>query len=110
MYNVYLISSEIENSILYKIGYTKRDVNVRIKEFTTGNCSDLNIVSSFRSKWGTKIESSLHRMFESKRVKNEWFKLDVDDVLGFDNLCKTIHDNFDIIQELNTYVMDKGGL
>ena len=59
MINIYLICSEIEGKKLHKIGYTKRAIEKRIKEFKTGNASELYLVDSFQSKWGTKIEAQL---------------------------------------------------
>jgi hypothetical protein len=66
MFNIYLICAEFEGRRLYKIGYTRREVSKRIKELKTGNGSDLYLINSFKSKWGTKIESQLHRTFKSK--------------------------------------------
>lgn len=108
MYNIYLISSEINNEKLYKIGYTKRDVNTRIREFKTGNASEFLIVDSFKSKWGTKIESHLHRLFKSKRIRGEWFNLDDDDIKTFSRYCNIIHNNLELISRDNTYYLDKG--
>ena len=56
MYKVYLVSSEINNKKLYKIGYTRREIQDRIREFKTGNASNFEVVSYFESKWGTKIQ------------------------------------------------------
>jgi hypothetical protein len=44
---VYLISSELNNHTLYKIGITKREVKDRLKELKTGYCCYLNIVNVF---------------------------------------------------------------
>ena len=45
---IYLISAKIDDSdgifTRYKIGFTKRDVESRIKEFRTGNCSEFIII------------------------------------------------------------------
>ena len=68
MFNVYLICSEINGNRLYKIGYTKRDIEKRIKEFKTGNASSFYLIDSFQSKWGTKIEARLHKLFKHKKV------------------------------------------
>lgn len=61
MFNIYLICAEIDGKKLYKIGYTRRSIQERIREFKTGNASEFYIVDSFQSKWGTKIEARLHR-------------------------------------------------
>jgi hypothetical protein len=68
MIKIYLICAEIGGEKLHKIGYTKRTIEQRIKEFKTGNASDFYIVDSFQSKWGTKVESQLHRHFRNKKL------------------------------------------
>lgn len=109
MYNVYLISAEINNSTLYKIGYTRRNVEDRIKEFKTGNASNFEIVSFFKSKWGTKIEKILHKNFNTHQINGEWFSLDINQVVNFTKTCESIHNNFEILNKYNTYIIDKGG-
>lgn len=108
MYNVYMVSSEINNKKLYKIGYTKREVSIRVKEFKTGNASDFEIVDVFKSKWGTKIERSLHSHFKKFKINGEWFDLGNEDVEKFRSLCESSHNNFELVNQYNTYVMDKG--
>jgi exosome complex RNA-binding protein Rrp4 len=109
MLNVYLISAETNGKKLYKIGYTKRKVEERIKEFKTGNTAVFSIIEVFNSKWGTKIEASLHRQFNTKKVGGEWFDLDENDLNNYLNLCEQLHNNFEIIENNNTYFIDRGG-
>ncbi len=104
---IYLISSEINNDTLYKIGITRRDVKQRIKELKTGNAADLSIVNIFESKWAFKIETNLHHSFQTKCVSNEWFRLDREDVDKFTERCQLIHDNFEIMNKSNTWYIDK---
>lgn len=108
MFNVYLICAEVEENKLYKIGYTRRSINQRIKEFKTGNASDFYIVDSFKSKWGTKIESRLHNLFRSKKISGEWFDLNDEDIKTFKDMCNKIHENLETISKHNTYYLDKG--
>lgn len=102
---VYLISSEINNHILYKIGITKREVSQRLKELKTGNAAELNIVSIFESKWATKIEANLHKRY--KHISGEWFQLETEDVKNFNDICKMVHDNFELIYTKNSFYIDK---
>jgi hypothetical protein len=104
---VYLISAEISGSKLHKIGYTRRTIDKRIKEFKTGNASEFFVIESFKSKWGTKIESRLHKLFKNKLVSGEWFNLNEDDVYSFIETCQTIHDNYELLSE-STYYLEKG--
>ena len=41
----------------------------------TGNASELELIDQYKSKWGTQIESKLHRFFQDKKISGEWFKL-----------------------------------
>jgi len=108
-YKVYLISSgDVEKQ--YKIGYTRRDVEDRVKEFRTGNSNNLEVISVFESKWGTKIESSLHRKYKTKKIDGEWFDLNQEEVNSFKLECKRIHDMFELISNQNTYIIDRGGI
>lgn len=108
MFNIYLISSEINGHKLHKIGYTRRTVEKRIKEFKTGNASQICLVDSFQSEWGTKIEAMLHKIYSSKKVEGEWFELDEEDIKKFSIHCNSLHNNLKIISEQNTYFLDKG--
>jgi hypothetical protein len=110
IYNVYLICSEFEGRKLYKIGYTRRPIEKRIKEIRTGNGSDIYLIDSFQSIWGTKIESNLHRQFKSKKVNGEWFDLTDDDVSSFFSRCKSSHDMLELITKDNTYYLETGKL
>lgn len=107
MITVYLICAEMNNEKLYKIGYTRRPVEKRIKELKTGNAADFYIVDSFKSKWGTKIESQVHRIFKHKKVNGEWFDLSDDDVKGFNGICSRINDNLEIVSQ-SLYFLEKG--
>lgn len=108
MYTVYLICAEFEGTNLYKIGFTRRTVDERIKELKTGNGSHIYVVDSFKSKWGTKIEATLHRAFKSKGVSGEWFKLDLEDIKTFKETCQIFHKNLELISETNLYYQEKG--
>lgn len=107
MITVYLICAEINGEKLYKIGYTRREVEQRIRELKTGNAADLHIVESFKSKWGTKIESQIHRRLRHKKVNGEWFELTDEDVDSFIGMCKQIDNNLNIVSQ-TTYYMERG--
>jgi len=108
MYSIYLICAEIGGEKVHKIGYTRRTPEQRIKEFKTGNASDFYIVDSFKSKWGTKIEASLHRRLKPFKINGEWFQLNDEQVKSFSVECELLHKNFEVISTLNTYYIDRG--
>ena len=103
MYNVYLISSTIEGDTCYKIGHTKRSPLQRIKEMKTGNASELELIESFQSKWGTQIEAKLHRTFQDKKISGEWFRLSASDISQFHKLCEQTHNNLELLSEENSW-------
>ena len=105
---IYLICAEINGEKLHKIGYTRRTPEKRIKEFKTGNASEFYIVDSYKSKWGTKIEASLHRIHKQKKIRGEWFLLTDEEVKGFNSQCEQLHENFEVISTQNTYCIDRG--
>lgn len=105
--NVYLICSEIGDEKLYKIGFTRRKIEDRIKEFETGNGTNLFIIDSYKSKWGTKIEARLHSIFKNKKIRGEWFNLDENDILKFNSHCELLHNNFEIVSTQNTFLLEK---
>ena len=104
MKKLYLISSGVDNKI-YKIGYTRRDVKKRIKEFKTGNSTLLEIVYTFESKWSSKIEPLLHKKYE--KIEGEWFKLTNDEINSFIKTCEHLHNTFEVLSTENTWVIDK---
>lgn len=110
MLKIYLISSEIDGNKVYKIGYTKRDINERLKEFKTGNSNNLEIESFFTSKWAKKIEKALHRHFRSLKINGEWFQLENKHLADFLRICQITHDNLELLDRYNSWVEEKGGV
>lgn len=106
--NVYLVSALVDDNKIYKIGYTRRDVNVRINEFKTGNPYEFEILKVYTTdKYGSSIEKKLHSTFNSKKINGEWFQLDQEDIDNFLNLCDVYHDMFNTLCD-NTYLNDIG--
>lgn len=105
--NLYLLKCDFGDEVLYKIGFTKRSVENRVKELKTGNANEIKIISVFQSKWAIKIESTLHRLYSSKRVDGEWFELNQGDVKSFMDNCQMHHDNLELISTSNTYYIDR---
>lgn len=104
---IYLISSEINNNTLYKIGITRNDVKKRLKQLKTGNAATLSIVNQFDSKWAFKIEANLHSRFSSNNISGEWFSLTPEIVSDFTNICEKLHETFEFLAVNNTWIIDK---
>lgn len=105
--NVYLVSAVFDGEKVYKIGYTRRKPEQRIKEFKTGSIVEYKLVDYYNSKWATKIEANLHHRYRNSRARGEWFYLEKEDVDNFQENCKLIDKNFTIISEQNTWYNEK---
>lgn len=108
MYFVYLVSAEINEEVLYKIGYTRRTPEHRIKEFKTGNASEFLVVDKYKSEWGTKIEALLHKKYKEFKISGEWFYLPDSEIKNFYENCDKIHNNLELISKKNTYYQERG--
>ena len=74
----------------YKIGITKNTPNKRIKNLQTGNYNKIELLYYYKSIHYKKIEKNLHTRFILKKTsaENEWFNLEVEDVLNFLKYCE----------------------
>ena len=77
----------------YKIGYTERNISKRLNELQTATATELQVICTFETKLASKIERILHRLYNSKRMKGEWFDLGINDVTGFKESCEKIEKN-----------------
>lgn len=77
---VYLLSV---NNEFYKIGYAQ-DVAARVMHMQVSCPYLINIVHIIATENTLRLETLLHRTYESKHVQGEWFKLSADDVA---NIC-----------------------
>lgn len=91
---------------LFKIGMTRGDVNKRIKELQTGNSCEIHSVKKFDTSIPSYIESSLHHHFFAKHALNEWYDLDLKDIIDFEkknvSFMRTLLGHSKIIHFLNT--------
>ena len=95
---VYLIGENNDNNN-YKIGVTKhKDINNRIAELQTGNSNELYIKDYYETKYPYKLEKMLHRYFFDKRILNEWFSLNSDDIKSFKNICEKYNNVLDSLK------------
>lgn len=99
MKKIYLISSIIDNKILYKIGISKSP-KTRFKQLKTGNPGLIDIViESEVGKYASKVEAVLHNLYKCKNINGEWFELSKTDVNDFNNLCQRLKNNFVILEQ-----------
>ena len=94
---IYLIESTDDNETIYKIGRTKNNPSIRIKQLQTGTACNLILVHDYQTKYASKLEKMLHNHFKHKNIKNEWFKLDLTDVVNFTSICEQCEKNIEIL-------------
>lgn len=87
---VYLLC-ELSDNERVKIGTTNRNVEVRIKELSTGNSYEIHLINKYESDIYKKIESWLHRKYSCYKTVDggtEWFELPNEDIFNFTKTCK----------------------
>jgi hypothetical protein len=84
----------------FKIGVTKhKDINKRIKELQTGNPFEIWVRDYYQTNNPYKIEKMMHARHASSNVKNEWFDLNVSQVINFKNECKQCEEILKALEE-----------
>ena len=71
----------------FKIGMTKNKIEKRVAELQTGNPNEIWVHSYYETQYPLKIEKMMHGRHASSNVKNEWFDLSVEQVVGFRKEC-----------------------
>lgn len=79
---------------IYKVGMTKRNPQVRIKEAQTFNAKNLRLVDFFESDYYKEIEKFLHVSYKRFHINREWFSLDLETVCNFKKLCERLQISF----------------
>ena len=82
-----------------KIGVTRNLKSNRVKKLQTGNSTELFIRDIYETEWPFRLESMLHQHFKNKHVLNEWFELDVNDVICFKEICKTLENTIKVLSD-----------
>ena len=61
----------------YKIGVTTSTrYKSRLRNLSTGNARDLQLITYLESPFAKDIEKQLHKRFKCNQVRREWFWLD----------------------------------
>lgn len=90
-----------------KIGIS-RNVNNRLSQLQTGCPYQIKLIKTYSSELSTKIERVLHRSFRTKKIDSseytligEWFNLDIDSILKFEEICSEIEKNIIYLRKEN---------
>lgn len=92
---VYLL--KLSESGYYKIGISSNSRN-RILQLSTGNPEDINLINIYKTKYYKQIETYLHNIYIHKKIKGEWFNLDIKDELDFIDNCVFCENNLIYIE------------
>ena len=89
----------------HKIGVTKNDPNLRVKQLSTGNSNQIRLLDYYESENNRKIEVNFHKRFKSYKTqsKNEWFNLPNEFILNFKQECKKADDLIIFLKQNNYF-------
>lgn len=74
---VYIMSTDVEG--VYKVGYSKNDLNNRVKSLQTGSVKSIRVLEAYSTPNGKLLESVVHYLLSDFRVnKREFFKCNLD--------------------------------
>jgi formyltetrahydrofolate synthetase len=100
---IYLLESSDNDETVYKIGFTRNsNISKRISELQTGNKDNIREVYKYESEYNQKLERALQNHYKHRKIKNEWFRLELKEVVNFKNLCEKLEKGFDALKD-NTY-------
>jgi hypothetical protein len=99
-----LLQIDFDGNESYKIGITKNEPNLRLKQLQTGNPNKISLHRKYETKNYLKVERWLHRKYQTKtEAKNEWRTLTDEQVFSFLNDCKTADDNIQFLLDNNNF-------
>jgi Meiotically up-regulated gene 113 len=82
---VYLLNA-VETDI-YKIGFSKNVIK-RVNSLKSSSPIDISIYKIYKCYKAYYVEQELHKLFIDKRVNNEWFRLDAQDLNKADGFIR----------------------
>lgn len=81
----------------YKIGIAN-DVQSRLAQLSTGNPHELKVLAFYGYENAELVERVIHQKFANKRVRGEWFELDLSDIANFQNICQMLDGYIDTLE------------
>jgi hypothetical protein len=102
---IYLINADDDQ---FKIGITtEKGLKTRIKNLQTGSSTELRLITTYKTKYASIIEKTLHRQYQFKKIIGEWFQLTPQEVFTFIETCSIIENNIKILEEQNNHYILK---
>jgi len=103
---VYLILQVSSDGVeTFKIGITKNEPEIRVKQLQTGNSDKISLLKTYKSKNYKKVERSMHMKYSAYKTeaKNEWFQLEDKHVFSFIDDCKKADEVIQFLLENNEF-------
>jgi hypothetical protein len=69
----------------YKIGVSKYP-KIRLGLLQSSNSFELELIREFENEDEIRLERTIHKFFDHKRIRYEWFKLNLDDIRQIDEM------------------------
>ena len=100
-----LVEIDAAGGETYKIGITKNDPELRVKQLQTGNPNEIRVVHHYQSENYRIIERLLHKKYHGNRtlVQNEWFIIQPENVFSFMEDCKKNDETINFLKENNHF-------
>lgn len=98
MATVYLLGDSGQDNT-FKIGMTRGPVKKRIRQLQTGNGEEIYLVDFYETEFPFFVERLLHLKLFPKQKRNEWFNLDLEDVVNFKAYCKDIEEQAEALKD-----------
>jgi len=100
-----LLETDKDGNERHKIGITKNWPEKRVKQLQTGNSNVIRLLQTYESPNYKKVEQWLHSRFSGLKTEtnNEWFKLNDDQVLGFQDICKKLDETIQLLLKENPF-------
>ncbi len=101
-----LLQINVQGEETYKIGISKNDPELRVKQLQTGNPNKISVLQVYETDNHLKVEKWMHRKyFASKTLaKNEWRDLSNKDIISFLSDCKKADETIDFLKKTNPFV------
>lgn len=89
----------------HKIGITKNNPELRVKQLQTGNPSKISLLQKYESDNYLKVEQWMHRKHGACKTEaeNEWRKLPNEDVISFLDDCKSADEKIIFLKQTNPF-------
>lgn len=99
-----LLEVDKDGNERHKIGITKNDPELRVKQLQTGNPAKISVLTFYESINYLKVERWMHKRYSDKtEADNEWRNLTNEQVTSFLLECKKADETISFLKENNPY-------